>query len=160
MNARPRSIMLSAALTVAALSACAHANIPGTEIEDTEENREILTLVEEYKQAVERLDADAVLALVSPRFYEDNGNTNEADDYDYNGLAKSLKESFERTRAMQLVLRIDAVEVEDADAYAEVYYEIRAHNEYPSGMKWETETDRSRFRFERVDDKWLIIAGL
>lgn len=152
--------MGAAVLGLTALSACAHANIPGTEIEDTDDNRKILSLVEEYKNAVERLDVAAVMALVSPRFYENNGNTDESDDYDYNGLASTLKENFERTKAMQLVLRIDDIQVEDNSAYAEFYYEIRAHNDYPSGLKWETETDRSRLRFERVEDKWLIVAGL
>ena len=42
----------------------------------------------------------AVLALVSPRYYEDNGNTDRADDYDYNGLRTALPKDFSRTKAI------------------------------------------------------------
>lgn len=142
------------------LSACAHAKIPRTEIDDTEDNRAIIKLVEQYHEALESLDADAVLAMVSPRFYEDNGNTNDADDYDYDGLRNQLVEDFKRTKALHLDVRVDAIEVEESEAYAELYYRIRAQNEYPSGVKWETGSDRTRLRFERADGKWLIVAGL
>lgn len=142
------------------LSACAHDKIPLTNIDDTSENREILTIVDEYHRAMENLDAGAILALVSPRFYEDNGNTNASDDYDLEGLKTNLSTEFSRTKALQLELRVDAVQVEDNQAYAELYYVVRAHNTYPSGDKWETGTDRTRLQFERVGDKWLITSGL
>lgn len=160
MSVEHRSLALALVPLAFAMTACAHTNIPGTEIEDTDDNRKILAIVEEYQNAVERLDAVAVLALVSPRYYENNGNTDAADDYDFDGLAASLRASFGRTKAMQLVLRIDDIQVEEDAAFAEVYYEIRSQNNYPSGLKWETETDRSRLKFERVDNKWLIVAGL
>lgn len=149
-------------VSLALLGACAHSKIPRTNIDDTEENREILKIVQEYKRALEALDSDAVLALVSPRFYEDNGNSNADDDYDYDGLRTGLIEDFKRTKALQLDVRVDAieVEVEDNQAFAELYYQIRAQNEYPSGTKWETNSDRTRIRFERKDGKWLIVAGL
>jgi hypothetical protein len=141
---------------------CAHDKIPLTNIDDTEENREILDVVKEYHKALESLDADALLHLVSPRYFEDNGNLESADDYDFEGLRKSLAEDFRRTRALKVDIRVDMVEVdEDAGkAWAELYYRIHAQNEYASGLKWESESDRTRLRFERVENKWLIIAGL
>ncbi|MEL6187577.1 MAG: nuclear transport factor 2 family protein [Myxococcota bacterium] len=149
-------------LLLALATGCAHSKIRNTDIDDTSENREVLKFVEEYKSAVESLDADAVLALVDPSFYEDNGNTDSSDDYDYEGLKTHLRESFERTKAMQLILRVDAVEVERDEAFAELYYEFRAHNEYPSGEKWNTGTDRTRLRLIRSgkDQPWRIAAGL
>lgn len=141
-------------------TACAHSKIPLTNIDDTPENREILALVEEYHKAVERRDAEALLAMVSPRFYEDNGNSDRSDDYDYDGLKETLAQDFDRTKAMQIELRIDDIKVEDDSAYAEVYYTYRAQNEYPSGLQWDTGSDRTRLRFERREGRWLIIAGL
>lgn len=153
-----RSVVLFAAFL--GLSACAHSKIPLTNIDDTDDNREILTIVDEYHRAMESLDATAVLALVSPRFYEDNGNTNTNDDYDLDGLKTNLTAEFQRTKALQLQLRVDAIQVEDNQAYAELYYVVRAHNNYPAGDKWETGTDRTRLQFERVGEKWLITSGL
>lgn len=145
-----------------ALAACAHGKIPDTNIEDTEENRSVLRLVRAYEAAVESLDADAVLALVSSDFYEDNGNTDASDDYGYEGLAVNLRAGFERTRALQLALRIDAIDVEDDEAYAELYYEYRAKVEYPAGPRWDTGTDRFRLKLRREneDDAWRIVSGL
>ncbi|MCK6547705.1 nuclear transport factor 2 family protein [Myxococcota bacterium] len=152
---------LGIALALVVSTACAHSKIPRTNIDDTEENREILAIVQEYQRAMVSRDSAAVLALVSPRFYEDNGNIDRADDYDYQGLATQLGKDFERTKAMQLEVRVDAIEVEEESAFAEIYYTYRAHNEYPAGMQWDTGTDRTRLRFERSKDgKWLIIGGL
>jgi hypothetical protein len=149
-------------LIASGLIGCAHNKIPLTNIDDTEENREILQIVKEYHKALESLDADAVLSLVSPRYFEDNGNLEAADDYDFDGLRKTLREDFKRTRSMKVNIRVDAIEVDDETekAWAELYYQIHAQNDYPSGTKWETGSDRTRLRFERVDGRWLIIAGL
>jgi hypothetical protein len=141
-------------------SACAHAKIPKTEIDDTPENRHILGLVEEYTTAIEHRDASALMAMVSTRYYEDNGNTDRSDDYDYNGLKSSLSEDFSRTKAMQLQVRVDKIQVEDEAAFAELYYVYRAQNEYPSGLQWDTGSDRTRLRFSRESGKWLIVGGL
>jgi hypothetical protein len=63
---------------------------------------------------------------------------------------------------MKVDIRVDMVEVDEeaGSAWAELYYRIHAQNEYPSGLKWESGSDRTRLRFERVEDRWLIIAGL
>lgn len=155
-----RRVLPTFFLLAFAAGACAHSKIPRTNIDDTDENREILKLVEEYQRAFEQRDAGAVLALVSPRFYEDNGNTDRSDDYDYNGLQESLSKDFARTKAMQLEVRVDAIEVDDELAFAELYYTYRAQNEYPAGLQWDTGSDRTRLRFERHDERWLIVGGL
>jgi hypothetical protein len=154
------SIARSWALALVAMTACAHSKIPMTQIDDTEDNRQILAIVEEYKRAMESLDAPAVLSLVSPHYYEDNGNIATADDYDFAGLKTSLEADFARTKTMHLDLRVDAIAVDEGSAYAELYYQVRAHNGYPSGEKWETGNDRTRIEFEKVGDKWLIVSGL
>lgn len=157
---KPGRRIVSAALALG-VGACAHAKIPETSIDDTPENRAVLQLVEDYQTAVEALDADAVLALVSPSFYEDNGNTDSTDDYDYDGLKVDLRASFERTRAIQLVLRVDEIEVEEDTAYAELRYEYRAQNDYPSGLKWDTGSDRTRLQLVRTPDgPWRILSGI
>ena len=104
--------------------------------------------------------ADAVMALVSPRFYENHGNIDAEDDYDYAGLEKNLRANFDRTERIQLLVRIDDIQVEEDSAFAEVYYQLRAQSTFPAGTKWQTGSDRTRIKFERVDDRWLIVAGL
>lgn len=150
------------ALALATLVACAHDKIRGTQIDDTPENREIVDLVQAYHRAVEARDADAVLAMVSSRFYEDNGNTDRSDDYDKRGLADTLKADFERTKALTLEIRLDGVEIDEeaqvADAF--ILFDVRGQAEFPSGATWKTMSDRARLRFAREGGKWLIVSGI
>lgn len=141
---------------------CAHGRIPNTNIPDSEENREIYGLVEKYRKSLEALDAAAVLALASPRFYENNGNTDPSDDYDFAGLQANLKQDFARTNRLFANFRVDAIEVHQDTAWAEVYFQVRAHNRYPTGEKWDTVRDRTRLRFVRdtPGGPWKVIAGL
>jgi len=139
---------------------CAHSKIPNTNIADTDENRAILSVVDNYAQAMESLDSDAVLNLVSPRYYEDNGNSDKSDDYDFVELKDKLSKDFKRTKKIQLELRVDEIVVEDQKAYAYIYYTYRAQSEYPSGTKWNTDSDRSRIVFEQKDGRWLMLSGL
>lgn len=155
-----RTVQLLAVLFITGMVACAHDPIPGTTIEDTPENRDILKVVEAYQQAIERRDSDALMALVSPRYFEDNGNSDKTDDYDYSGLKSSLPRDFSRTKAMQLTVRVDDVRVTENKAFAEIFYTFRAQSEYPSGLQWESGSDRARIRFEKTDGRWLIVAGL
>lgn len=143
-----------------ASSACAHSKIPNTNIDDTEDNRAILAIVDAYHAAIESRDADAVLALVSDDFYEDNGNTDRGDDYGKSQLEESLRAEFERTEQLQLGLKVEDIQVTDDRALAFVQYNLRARTDFPSGKKWKTSSDRSRMTFVRVGEKWLIIAGL
>lgn len=143
-----------------ATTACAHSKIPNTNIDDTDENREILSIVDAYHSAIENRDADAVLALVSDEFYEDNGNTDRDDDYGKSQLADSLRSEFEKTEQFQLGLKVDGIVVDEDRAEAFVQYNLRARTEYPSGKKWKTSSDRARMTLVRTNGKWLIISGL
>ena len=40
-------------------------NIRGTEVEDTSENRDIIRVIEKYRNAVERRDAPALMLMAS-----------------------------------------------------------------------------------------------
>ena len=68
---------LAAAL---ALAACVPPRIPGTEIEDTSENRAVYEVIREYGAAMQRKDAAAVLALVSADYFDDAGTPDPSDD--------------------------------------------------------------------------------
>lgn len=149
-----------AVVSAFAMTACAHSKIPNTNIDDTDENREILAIVDAYHSAIENRDADAVLALVSDEFYEDNGNTDRDDDYGKNQLAESLRSEFEKTEQFQLGLKVDGIVVKDDRAEAFVQYNLRARTDYPSGKKWKTSSDRARMSLVRTNGKWLIVSGL
>lgn len=153
---------LLVAFSMLLMSGCAHRLIPGTSIPDNADTQAIYRIVQSYQVALEALDADAVLKLVSPRFYENNGNTDPNDDYDFNGLKAHLESDFQKTKRMFVNFRIDAIEVDENAGYAELFFEIRALNTYPAGERWDTARDRTRLQMVRENDAapWKIIRGL
>lgn len=155
-----RSHLVLAGFMAAVLTGCAHSKIPNTTIDDTKDNRAILEIVDAYHSAMENRDADAILALVSDDFYEDNGNTDRNDDYGKAQLAETLRSEFEKTEQLQLGLKVEDIVVSEDRAQAFVQYNLRARTDFPSGKKWKTSSDRSRMTLVRVGDKWLIISGL
>ncbi len=79
-------------LAIAVTSGCAHrqAYVGGTQIPYTGNNKSVLDAVEEYRLAVERGDADALMLMAHPQYWEDSGTPSGSDDYGYEGLRNVL----------------------------------------------------------------------
>ena len=69
---------------------CASSRIPNTDVPDTSENRDVIAFCERYRRAVESRDARALLAMASPRYFEDGGTPDGSDDYGLDGLQRLL----------------------------------------------------------------------
>ena len=83
-----RSPIRSLALSL--LLGCATTRIANTDVPDTAENRDIVAFCERYRHAVEARDARTLLAMASPRYFEDAGTPDGADDYGVEGLSRLL----------------------------------------------------------------------
>ena len=154
-------LALLGAISSHQMSACAHSNIPGTEVPDTSENREIVEVLETMRQAVEGRDLAKLRALVSTEYFEDMGTPDPRDDYGYAELtSKVLPQSFERTEEMYVTFRVFDVVVEGDEAHADLQYSSRARLTLPSGDKWDSHQEFNRVKLQRSADKWLIVAGL
>ncbi|MCC6811714.1 MAG: hypothetical protein IT381_30060 [Deltaproteobacteria bacterium] len=141
--------------------ACAPSMIPGTRVEDTKENRTVLSVLGAYKMAVENRDINAVLALCSERYYEDNANNDPSDDYGYKDLAtKVLPDTFNRLKEVRLDLEIKGVKVEKKKAYADIRFQFQAKMALPAGEKWHADTEINRIEFEDENGVWKIVRGL
>ena len=89
-----RSLTLLAALAPTALlaSGCKdQPTIPGTEIPDTEENREILRVLEKYRVSFVRRDAAGVLTTAHPTYFDTAGTDDPEDDLEYKELGPVLR---------------------------------------------------------------------
>ena len=141
---------------------CAHSKIPGTEVRDTQENREIVDLLETMRKAVEIRNLDGVRALISPDYFEDLGTADPRDDYGYVELTSEiLPESFKRTLEMYVTFRVFDVVVEGDKAHADIQYSSRARLSLPDGETWDSHQEFNRVELRRTPkDTWLIVAGL
>ncbi len=62
----------------------------GTRIPYSESNNAVLKACEEYRLAVERGDADALMLMAHKQYWEDSGTPSGSDDYGYEGLRNVL----------------------------------------------------------------------
>lgn len=161
----PRLVRAGLGLALAALAAisaagCAPRRLPGTEIPDNDETRAILTIVETYRQAMERREAGAVLALVAPEYFDGGGTPEPADDLDRVGLEQQLPQDLARMEGLRLDMKVRDIQVEGDRARAEfsfdAYYRVKA----PGGMVPRRDTDVHQMTLRRAGDGWLITSGL
>ncbi|MCC6215977.1 MAG: hypothetical protein IT376_14015 [Polyangiaceae bacterium] len=147
-------------LAVAALG-CAREAIPNTDVEDTAENRRVIQFCEEYRRAVERKNVALLLRLAHPRYYEDGGNSDAADDLDYAGLEAYLREKFRATKAIRYEIRYRRVGAGRRDVI-HVDYTYSASYKLPTekGDVWRRVVADNRLEIVPAGDGFRILSGM
>jgi hypothetical protein len=153
---------LAPLLALLALAGCGARRIPDTQIQDTKDTRAVLEVIEKYRQAAERRDAPAVLALVSTSYFDDAGTTDPADDIDYGQLVKVLPADYAKLSAMRLDIAVKKIDVNKGKgrATAEIFYDSHFRVTTPSGEVPKSESDVHRMTLRREGDSWRFVAGL
>ncbi len=87
-----RLFLIIATVAIVAIAGCAKKQtfVPGTRIPYSNPNKAVLDACEEYRLAVERGDADALMLMAHPQYWEDSGTPSGSDDYGYEGLRNVL----------------------------------------------------------------------
>lgn len=169
---------------------CATHKIPNTDVPDTSFNQAILAVCENYRHAVEDRDARALLALASPRYFEDGGTPRGDDDYGYEGLQRLLSLWSDEVRQVRYEIRYRRVTVDPSQpnrvAVDYTYtgsYTLRrpivagatpaddeqrlnidpVRGSTPSSHDdevWFRRVADNRLELERVGDDWRILSGM
>jgi hypothetical protein len=156
------------AATMSMIGCKAKPTIPGTEIPDTEENRQIIAVLERYRTAFVSRDAAAVLSTAHPTYYDNAGTDDPSDDTTYNELGPLLRRRLSQLDSIRFT--IDYLEVHRTEDRAVVRVWIDAsfrfkplldaygepRNQPPYGRVM----DHSEFELVREGDTWLIVRGL
>jgi len=81
-----------ACLVIVVLASCAQKGhyVMGTHIPYSSANEAVLKACEDYRLAVERGDADALMLMAHKQYWEDSGTPSGSDDYGYEGLRNVL----------------------------------------------------------------------
>jgi hypothetical protein len=152
----------AAVVAVAALvAACSRAYIPNTDVEDTGENRKVVLFCEEYRHAVEDKNIGKLLALASPRYHEDGGNTRGEDDIDYDGLKQYLAGVFMKTTGIRYEIKYRRVTFKE-DKHVLVDYTYAASYRLP-GVKqeeWRHTVADNRLELVPDGDTYKILGGM
>lgn len=145
-------IRLVALALVLGLAACTPSLIPGTPIQDTEDNRAILDVVRRYKLAFEAKDAPAVVALASPRYLDARDSISHAT------LSKNLSDQFAKITDPHLDLQVRRIEIEKEHATVDYFYSI-AFKVDTASADYTRESDEKRMTLERSGKDWLVVSG-
>lgn len=143
------------------LTGCATHYIPNTDVEDTDDNREIIKFCETYRRALETQNVPALLSLASPKYYEDGGNVDPTDDLDYAGLEDWLSGRFQDTKAIRYEIRYRRVAKGDRDRIL-VLYTYSASYKIPglAQDEWRHTVSENRLELEADGKSYKILAGM
>lgn len=156
----PRAPSLVPCLVVG-LVGCAHNNIPNTQVEDTEENKEVVLFMENYRRAVETRDVPALLTMTSREYYDDMGTPTGEDDVDYDALVVGLDR-----------MRKDVTDTRYQISYRSLTYTERNHVlvdvlytgwfkiDTPNGPEWRRRLEPHRVVLARAGGSYKIISGM
>ena len=79
--------------------------VPGTRIPYSDSNKSVLDACEEYRLAVERGDADALMLMAHKQYWEDSGTPTGSDDYGYEGLRNVLLTRLQKASDIRYSMR-------------------------------------------------------
>ena len=150
----------AALLAIACSLACSHNTLPGTNIPDSPQNREVLDVFAKYRDALEARDAGGILALTAPSYSDVGDMSHGLAPTDYGSLGKKLQTDFSKVTGLKLEATIKDIEVKGEDARLDYFQVLRYAVSTPSGERWKSESDDARMKFVRVNGAWKIISGL
>ncbi len=139
---------------------CTKRFIPNTEIEDTEENREIIQLCERYRRGLQDLNIGLLLSLAAPRYYDNSGTTKADDDLDRAALEEVLKTRFNAVKSIRYEIRYRDIHTQDNRYFVEYTYTMSCQYEINGKLKWANETADNRLEIERNENGYLIVSGM
>lgn len=143
--------------------------IPGTEIPDTEENKDILRVLERYRTSFVRRDAAGVLATAHPSYYDTAGTDDPTDDIEYSELGPILRERLAQLEAIRFTIDYLEINVVQDRAVVKVWidasFQLRSIVDEESGLprvdgRHTRKQDHAMFELVRDDGAWRITSGL
>jgi hypothetical protein len=157
--ARPVVAALAALVMVSV--GCSKSMIPNTDVEDSSENRKVVSFCEEYRHGVEEKNVGLLLKLASPRYFEDGGNANAEDDIDVAGLKDYLTGTFMKTQTIRYEVRYRRISFAEND-HVLVDYTYAASYRIP-GVKqeeWRHTVAENRLELVKEGETFRILSGM
>jgi hypothetical protein len=153
-----------------AIAACAHhgPTVGGTNIPYSPANKAVLDQCEEYRTAVERGDADALMLMAHKQYWEDSGTPSGGDDYGYEGLRNVITKRLQKASDIRYSVRYIAVHQSCKDdikpgCKAAVDILIDASFTVTSAMgqpKRPDKRDQNQLVLEYDGHRWLFLSGM
>jgi hypothetical protein len=156
-----RTICALAAL--AALGACGGSveYIPGTRVPQSQENQQLIDRLEDYRMAVERKDAAALVLMASKHYWDDAGTPGGTDDFGYQGLQEILTGRFQKVKAIRYSMRYVNVTRRGDRALVDVLIDASFTVADARGQDLRRDLrDQNQFILEWDGRHWLFLSGM
>lgn len=151
------------------LSGCkSQPTIPGTEIPDTEDNRQIISVLERYRTSFVSRDAAAVLATAHPTYLDSAGTDDPSDDTTYTELGPLLRRRLSQIDSLRFTLDYLEIHVTGDRAVARVWIDaafrfkplLDTYGEARDQPYYNRVQDFAEFELVREGDNWLVVRGI
>lgn len=157
----PMRVILVSLMAFVWIGGCSSDPIPNTTVEDTSENRAVIDFVEKYRHALQRKDVGAMLALVSPRYLDDNGTPSGTDDIDYQNLKVKLNLWKEKVLDVRYEIRYRKITAREDRILVDYTYTGHYRIQLPDGnTRWSRHLADNRLALIRVGDSFQILSGM
>jgi hypothetical protein len=155
-----RGLLLAATLVVAV--GCTPKKIPGTDLDDSDDTRAILDVMEKYRVALEKRDAQSIIGLADESFKDDGGSANPDDDYNYHDLYTKLPETLKRLGDIRLELNVRKIELSEDTTSARATFTYTQSYMMPGlQAKKQSDTEIKQMILKKVDKgTWKIVSGV
>lgn len=156
--------------------ACSPKMIKGTNIEETPDSEEILTVFGYYQKGFNEQNPDVYMEYVSKNYYDTNGTDEAEDDIDYDKLVEILHSdaynSLEKISATFIIKDLLFDSENENHARLLYFFEVRfkmkssvpatEENSFvqPDGMTNHKLSENNQMKFVKEDGKWKIVSGL
>ncbi|MCL2012657.1 MAG: hypothetical protein FWG75_07730 [Cystobacterineae bacterium] len=140
--------------------ACTTKTIPGTDLSDTESNRALLEMLDEYRMAFEGKDVERIVRLLDTSFADDGGSADVADDMDYANARERFAELFSRINNVRLQMNFRKLEPSKSDP--DVYWVSYSYMlSFSMGDKNMQDSDVKQMHVKKTKEgSWLILSGI
>jgi hypothetical protein len=155
------SFCLAAVAAFAFLAGCAPKRIPGTEIDDTDETRAIIAVMDGYRQAFEAKDPERVMSFIAETFEDNAGTGTPDDDLDYKTLRQALPKQFARAEDLRLEINVKKITLtEDEKGAQAIYYYTTTFRLPGLKDKPQSEAGLKMMQLKKVGDQWKVTSGI
>ena len=135
--------------------------IPGTRVASSSANQALIDRVEDYRMAVERKDATALVLMASKRYWEDAGTPSGSDDYGYQGLQDILTGRFQQVDAIRYSMKYMNIARKGDRAYVDVLIDASFTVRDARGQEMRADMrDQNQFVLEWDGKQWLFVSGM
>ncbi len=141
---------------------CAPKKIPGTDLDDTDDTRAILDVMEKYRVALEKKDSQSIISLADESFKDDGGSANPDDDYNYQDLYTKLPETLKRLGDIRVEFSVRKIELSEDTTSARATFTYTQSYSMPGlASKRQSDTEIKQMIFKKVDKNvWKIVSGV